>query len=499
MFSGTSRDTGSTSQAVREERVFTESVLDAIPDVFYLFDTHGKIRRWNDRLAAVTGYTDEEIADMHPIDFVLEGDVETMLEAIATVVETGEPQTRESRFVTKDGETVPYRFSGSLVTNAAGTAGVIGTARDVSERRERERTLEALHDATRAMMTATSREAVCEIAADASKRVLGYPITVVRLLADDGGTLAPAAMTAETRDRIGERPAYSIHDTPAGDTYRAGESHVYDDVHALSAEYERGNARSALYTPLGRHGVISIADTRVGVFESADEQLANVLAANTEAALEHVEHEQRLRRREAELRRHNARLEELASVVSHDLRNPINVIMGNAALARETGDVTYIEPIERAADRVNRLTSDLPTLARQGRTVSDRQRTPIAPLVADIWAVVGRESATLVLDEKLSEESSWETIDADPTRLQQLFENLLSNAIEHGGTGVVVTVGALPDASGFYVADDGPGIPVEKRERIFDHDYTTSDAGGARFEVRTDDDERRGDRSRSRY
>jgi signal transduction histidine kinase len=49
----------------------------------------------------------------------------------------------------------------------------------------------------------------------------------------------------------------------------------------------------------------------------------------------------------------------------------------------------------------------------------------------------------------------------------------------------VVEVGPLPDAAGFYVADDGPGIAPARRERVFDHDYTTSERGGARFEIRT--------------
>jgi signal transduction histidine kinase len=93
------------------------------------------------------------------------------------------------------------------------------------------------------------------------------------------------------------------------------------------------------------------------------------------------------------------------------------------------------------------------------------------------------------------------------------LENLLANAIEHGGPDVTIEIGPLSDASGFYVADDGPGIPPVRRERVFDHDYTTSsngiglgltivetvadahgwrltvaesDGGGARFELRTD-------------
>jgi signal transduction histidine kinase len=64
---------------------------------------------------------------------------------------------------------------------------------------------------------------------------------------------------------------------------------------------------------------------------------------------------------------------------------------------------------------------------------------------------------------------------ADEGRLRQLLENLIRNAIEHGGEGVSVTVGTLPD--GFYVADDGPGIDPDRREEVFDAGHSTSQSG----------------------
>ncbi|PSQ22593.1 hypothetical protein BRD01_09025 [Halobacteriales archaeon QS_8_65_32] len=84
------------------------------------------------------------------------------------------------------------------------------------------------------------------------------------------------------------------------------------------------------------------------------------------------------------------------------MRNPLNVITGNAELVRETGDLAHLEPIERAADRVNRLTLDLLTLARQGQTVNEREPVRLADLVADAWTVAGCESARLTVDERLS-------------------------------------------------------------------------------------------------
>jgi signal transduction histidine kinase len=72
---------------------------------------------------------------------------------------------------------------------------------------------------------------------------------------------------------------------------------------------------------------------------------------------------------------------------------------------------------------------------------------------------------------------------ADETTLRQALENLYRNAAEHGTDGVdagsdgsiTVAVGATPD--GFYVADDGAGIPADERDQVFEHGYTTRSEG----------------------
>ena len=69
------------------------------------------------------------------------------------------------------------------------------------------------------------------------------------------------------------------------------------------------------------------------------------------------------------------------------------------------------------------------------------------------------------------------TFIADVDRLQQLLENLFRNAIEHGGKDVTIRVGAIDEDGGFYVADNGPGIPPEDRKQVFESGYTTADDG----------------------
>ncbi|WP_101297359.1 PAS domain S-box protein [Halegenticoccus soli] len=126
---------------LREQRAITESTLDAQSDVFYLFDESGTFLRWNDQLADVTGYADEEIADMHPLDFVPDEHAGLIAEAIADVFD-GTKRVVESALVTKDGERIPYEFTGSRVADEDGSVvGLAGVGRDISTRKERERRL----------------------------------------------------------------------------------------------------------------------------------------------------------------------------------------------------------------------------------------------------------------------------------------------------------------------------------------------------------------------
>jgi PAS domain S-box-containing protein len=207
------------------------------------------------------------------------------------------------------------------------------------------------------------------------------------------------------------------------------------------------------------------------------------------------------KRRERELRRERDRLDEFASVVSHDLRNPLNVAQGNLELLESECDTDRIEPIERAHTRMSDLVDDLLTLARQGETVSDVEPVALGEIAETAWQTVESPDASLHVETS-------RTVRCDPSRLQQLLENLYRNAVEHGGPEVTVTVGAADD--GFSVGDTGPGIPESEREQVFESGYSTatdgtgfglriveqiaqahgwtvrvteSESGGARFEV----------------
>lgn len=171
-----------------------------------------------------------------------------------------------------------------------------------------------------------------------------------------------------------------------------------------------------------------------------------------------------------DLERQNERLNQFASVVSHDLRNPLNIARGRVELALETGDTDQLESARTALERMESLIEDMLTLARQGQQIADTEMVELSSVIQQAREVVDTAGATLTVESDLR-------FRADGDRLQQLLENLFRNAIEHGREDSNIRVGALEESSGFYVADDGPGIPEDEREIVFESAYSTTETG----------------------
>jgi len=196
------------------------------------------------------------------------------------------------------------------------------------------------------------------------------------------------------------------------------------------------------------------------------------------------------REREAKLREQNERLDEFASIVSHDLRNPLSVAEGYVDLASETGETAHLATAGEALDRIDELVGDLLSLARQGQSVSDTESVSLAAIGREAWQSVDTPRADLVVANDVA-------LTADPARTRELLENMFRNSVEHGqpaddetgspteectGDRLTVRIGGLVsetvdgDGEGFFVEDDGCGLP-EEAHRVFESGFTTNEEG----------------------
>jgi signal transduction histidine kinase len=171
---------------------------------------------------------------------------------------------------------------------------------------------------------------------------------------------------------------------------------------------------------------------------------------------------------ERAIERQNERLEQFASLLSHDLRNPLNVAQGRLDAARQEHDSDHLEEVAAMHGRMEALVEDVLELARHGQRIGDREEVGVAEVARDAWESIDSAGGTVSVEDPPA-------VAADRERLQALFENLFRNAVEHAGDQPTVTVGATD--AGFYVADDGVGIPASERDDVFEHGYTTDDNG----------------------
>ncbi|WP_336001316.1 ATP-binding protein [Halorientalis halophila] len=197
-----------------------------------------------------------------------------------------------------------------------------------------------------------------------------------------------------------------------------------------------------------------------------------------------------------QLEKQNERLDQVASTISHDLRNPITVAESRLELMEvhvDRGTVddetesrlrADVDEVTTATGRMQDIVDDVLTIAREGKTVEETEPISLAGAARDAWDTVDTEAATLTVDGDRQ-------LQADRSKFLSMLENLFRNAVEHGSTSpdsqdrqdavdhgpADVTVEIGPTDAGFYVADDGPGIPTEHEDEIFEYGYTTTEEG----------------------
>ena len=482
---------------LREEREFVAQALDTLSDAFYVVGTDGTVQRWNDTIEAVTGYDASEIEGRPAADFFAPEHRERIAEAVTEAIETGSARV-EADFLTGDGERVPYEFTGTRLLDVDGDLrGLVGVGRDVSDRKAREREREA---------TIAFLEQLNELTTDAG-RSLDEKITDLLAFGSDHLGLQYGALTRIETDGAdateGTLTVVESH-TPDGamqsgdvcdlvETYCKAVVETDDLVTVADATEtswvdDPAHTESGLSSYIG--GKVIVDGDLYGTVCFTAQEPREAAFTETERTLVRivcrwVGYELERERARAAIEEKNDRLEEFASVVSHDLRNPLNVVLGAVETMERTGEMDQLDSARRAGERMEALIEDLLALAREERALEDRSPVALSDVATAAWGTVETSGATLSVDTD-------HTVSADEARLRQLFENLFRNAVEHGSTspdsgtrqdavehggddGVTVTVGDTDD--GFYVTDDGPGIPEDERERVFETGFSTSQTG----------------------
>ncbi|QLK25336.1 PAS domain S-box protein [Natrinema zhouii] len=456
-----------------------ETIIEALGDPVYTVDSEGRYAFVNDAYAEMTGYEKDEIVGRH-VSFLLDdSSIERSLECIRSLLSDDtdvRQRTYEITVETGDGRPIRCEDHLSLLPLEDGRyRGVAGVVRDITERTARERKLE--RDET---ILETIPDEVYALDDE------GYLTKIVPPINAEVTTTGyrPEELVGEHISIFMDDEDIAMAESEIRDLLRSDDrDHASFEMETITADGER--------VPNENH-IATLPPDEDGRFQGTVGVLRDITDRKA---------------RERELKEQNERLERFASIVSHDLRNPLNVAQGRLEAARETCDCADddLEAVAWAHDRMEVLIENILMVARERDPVLNAEPIDLAALVEDCWQNVDTADATLRIESDAA-------IYADRARLTQLLENLIRNAVEHGSTSpdsqtrrdavehgstsrsepdssedavehggqrVTITVDDLGEAagSGFSIADDGPGIPADERERVFESGYSGADSG----------------------
>ncbi|UPV76005.1 PAS domain S-box protein [Halorussus limi] len=452
-----------------------ETIVETVDDGIYIVGPDGTFSMVNSSFAEPLGYDREDLIGTCPSALYDEETV-SAVERLQREILDGErtSATIEHPLFTADGGSFPAETTFVLRRTEGGDHERVGVTRDITERKRFEQTLTALHESSRELLQRETADAVAESVLQTTTDVLGIRGAGIYLYDAEREELAPAAVSDYVADIFGDLPTFGPGDEALTWRAFADETTIaLDDVANTDLAYRDDTPlRSGLWIPLGDHGVLAVVSTEVGAFDADDRTLADLLAATAEAALDRVERERERRQHERELEAQNERLDAFASMLAHELRNPLEIAqiyldMGVESTVGDDEDASSFSEVERALDRIEEMIDTLLVVTRRDGPVDTTEPVNLGDVAREWWDELDPRGTLAVETDR--------EILADPSRLRQLLENLYRNADEHAGPDVTVRVGDLP--GGFYVADDGPGIPQEVREEVFDPGYSTSNVG----------------------
>ncbi|HEY9430879.1 MAG TPA: PAS domain S-box protein, partial [Blastocatellia bacterium] len=435
---------------LRTERDFSNEIIDTLPGVFYLFNRQGKFRLWNKNLKDITGHSDDEIALMAPLEFIVEEDRPAVERKIEEVFVSGEANI-EARLLTINGLGVPYFFTGRRIV-IDGQPHLIGSGVDISERWRGEETaayLAAIVESSEDAIISTDLQGNIKSWNKGAERIHGY--TTAEAIGKPVTMLLPP-------DRWNEEPRIL-------ELIRMGDR--IDHYETIRRRKDGTDIDISLtVSPILNHlgDVIGASKTSRDITwrKRAEEEREQLLASERDSRSE-AEEANRLK-------------DEFLATISHELRSPLNAILGWARLLREP-DMRWdqmeraLETIERNAQAQARLIEDLLDVSRivSGKLSIQMRPVTLNSTVQGAVADLRLAAETKGIDLRLTEDEEIKLI-GDADRLQQVVWNLLSNAIKFTPEGGRVEVGLkrVGERAELWVRDTGRGISPEFLPHVFD-------------------------------
>lgn len=428
------------SAYARQDSIRFGALSNALDDPLYVLDGEGEFVYANDAFVEFTGYDHGTIIGSSPSLVKSDASVERGENHLGQILSDDGPDSVafEIDIQTIDGQTITCEdHMGVLPYEGDTFQGSIGTLRDISEKKARE---QAIQEAKNRYQTLVEQNIVGLYIAREGKIIYhNDPFAEIFGYEEDDNHLAGRDLADFVTSDDRQRLRTTLNETEYGDRDSIREPYIGIQSNNDPVQIEL----------LARGIELEEATAVIGTVIDTNEDVTEI----------------------SQLRAEVNRLEEFTGIVSHDLRNPLTVAMGRAdILASETDANEHTEVLNRSLERMEAIIDDLLTLASGGDAIGTLESVGLRTVAAECWELVATPDAEIVF----SIDTDY-AVQADRSRLKQLFENLLRNAIEHGGADVTVTIGDLDN--GFYIADDGAGIDSDVIDQIFTPGYSTDSSG----------------------
>lgn len=425
--------TDMTDRYERQQTLTRQSDLSrkaqAVADVgAWEYDVAADSLHWSEQVYEIHDLeqaADVQIADA--IEFYHPEDRATIQEALTAAVDAGESCEIEARLITAEGAERWVRTSADPQTESGSVVRLRGTIQDITASKTRERELQQQRDRYQSLFENNPLIIWEEDFSAAAEYVAGIAAEVddvERYLLDHDEEIAAI------RDRIEiidvNQNAVDAYDAPSKESLienleeivmSEADEIVAAEWAAIADGATRFRAETTAQTLSGEQRT-ELLDLFVPA-ENADDY-SRVYVIGTDISEQ--------KQREQALKRQNERLDKFTSIVSHDLRNPLNVATARLELATDECDSPnpHLDDIRAAHDRMEQLIDDLLRFARAGQDAIEHDHVDLRRLVREFRATGTTDEAAVVVETD-------RTIRADRDRVRQLIENLIQNGFDHGG------------------------------------------------------------------